>query len=144
MATGWTLRRAAIALVASMSVLVASSCVPPTPPPPPPTTILSQYVVAAGGTIQVAAPDNRCIRGSYANFYATATMPNGIVAFTGYGYWWQGIGLSGYGSGGDQFATVRIPPFAAAGTYLVYLSCGNYLDSYQFSPATLTVTPYLG
>ena len=46
-------------------------------------------------------------------------------------------------SSGDPFVRLFVPPFVASGRYLVYLSCNNYLQSYSFSGANLTVSPAL-
>lgn len=113
------------------------------PPPPPASTVVLQPAVATGGEyIQVIAPDNTCARGDYNYLSATLTMRSGIVLAYGYSYydpWYD----PWYGEQAPEKDRVwlRIPWALAGGKYYVHLSCSNYLDEYNFLPATLTVLP---
>jgi hypothetical protein len=139
-------RRSTVALFLSVAFVLVTSCVPPsdpTPPPPAPTAILTPNPVVAGNFVNVAPPTDTCIRdGSWVNFQAVMTTRRGVVVTQAYNYYYQGPSFSPTAPS-DQFVRLFVPPFVAAGQYLVYLSCNNYLQSYSFSGATLTVSPGL-
>jgi hypothetical protein len=130
-------------LIAAGTVLIAS-CVPVASgggsTEPPPATVVIDPTSGPAGTILHAAPaDDHCLHGGSGTLQASVTMySTGFVVTTGYQYVGF-IPLSGNASN-DKFVTLRIPPFAAAGKYLVHLTCFSYLDSYEYSPATFRVT----
>lgn len=92
----------------------------------------------AGTWISVSPPNGECAARGFASLQATITMySTGYVVTTGYA--WTGESFSGNASS-DPMVRLRMPPFAATARYLVYLSCYGYDGSYQYAPATFTVT----
>ena len=110
----------------------------PAAPEPPPATVVIDPTSGPAGTLHAAPADDQCLDGHSGSLQATITMySTGYVVTTGYQY--VGTSFSSNAST-DEFVTLKIPPFAAKGKYLVYLSCYSYLDSYQYAPATFRVT----
>ena len=130
----------------TVGVLLLASCVPvgsgstgsgPGGEPPLARAIINPTSGPAGTIIDVTAPDDECTDHGFASLQATVTHgPTGYLVTTAY----QNVGGSfSNNASDDPMVRLRIPPFAAAGSYLVYLSCYSYLGSYQYAPATFRV-----
>lgn len=127
--------------VLAIAMLVLAACAPPPgggDPPPPAMTVISPASGPAGTWISVSPPNGECTERGYASLQATITMYSlGYVVTTGYS--WTGGSFSENASS-DPMVRLRMPPFAAAARYFVYLSCYGYNGSYQYAPAVFTVT----